>query len=165
MRLAIVAGGRATNGAQNLLDVRSALLQAGNSLHLLQTVQWATRYFWFLPSDPDASLAFYPVLADFAALRRRAELVPAARGFESLPFCLRSLLDGLFERLKIGDNSFSVTVRTDHDLPPNVAALLNADEEGKQAIDSKFVQLCCPVLDTSRQALVVRYTRHDAENA
>lgn len=153
-------------GAHNLLDARSALLRVNSSLRLLQTIQWISRYLWFLPSHPTASLAFDSVLAELAALRRRTELVPAARGFGNLAFCLRSLLDGLFERLSRGEPSSPVAVREDHDLAPTIAtALLSDDDGGVQLVDAKLVQLCCPALDRSRQALVVRAPKLASDRA
>lgn len=115
--------GENVNPVLPALNVRGELQKPRDGLAILLTLQWVTRYLWFLPGDPASAAADYfrGVMASLANLRQQPELRPSAAGFGTVRFCVRSLLDALFDRFQVSRNcneSRTCKQSTQHSLAP-----------------------------------------------
>ena len=116
-----------------------------STLVLTELGIYVFRYLWFLPWDPGSACSQYfsAVLSTLAALHRSSSLQPLSAAFSSVQLCLRSLLDGLSERMG-GFNA---------DVADRSGGLPFSAVGGE--VDAGLMQLCCPQLEQSRWALQV----------
>ncbi|EFN50777.1 expressed protein [Chlorella variabilis] len=148
----------AAPAAAGLVDVAAtveAAAAASEGGPLAWALPWVVRYLWFLPWDAEAVRApyFRCLLARLAALHGSAELQPQQAHFSLAAFCLRSVLDDFAERVgpdimptapgSSGSSSSSAGGAT----CPALSSLAAVDG----LLDSRFLHLCCPTLEHSRQ--------------
>jgi len=139
------------------VDMEAILEKATHPLDLLRTVQWVSKYLWFLSWDPVSASSpyFVNLLTTLAELQGVARPTPppkvpegAGGSFTGLGLCMRSVLDGLWERLggRPGEAS-------EGGVPPWATGA--GGGEAAAEVDPRLMQLCCPLLDQARLNLQV----------
>jgi hypothetical protein len=166
------SGGRAEERQLASVDVKAILGQATEPIDLLRLVQWISKYLWFLSWDSASAKSpyFSSLLRTLAGLQGvgrtadrgatdtgRGDLGPgegrggvatASGSFTGLGLCMRSVLDSLWERMggKPGLPIEGVLL--------NWPAGAGGGEDALE-VDSRLMQLCCPLLEQARLNLQV----------
>ncbi|KAK9861044.1 hypothetical protein WJX84_011146 [Apatococcus fuscideae] len=158
------------------LDVMAAL--QGDLPAVASALAWVTRLFWFATRDEAAivSQQMQAIKLTLASLRCQAQLRPSHAGFTTAAFIVRALLDELMPRLGMESSMLlpptrEADARSGNGGEPGGASRGGGDGIGavqrklpaSEARNLTFGKgeeanlaaagLCCPQLDTARQAL------------
>jgi hypothetical protein len=131
------------------LEAAAAATEGGP---LAWALPWVVRYLWFVQWDAQAVQAPYcrSLLSRLAALHGAPELQPQAPSFSVAAFCMRSVLDDFSDRM--GPDLMPAATPSSHSgssdaTCPALSSLAALDG----LLDSRFLHLCCPTLEHSRQ--------------
>ena len=140
------------------LDLSAALLAAVKTNKLAWVVPWVVHCLQFLGRDSFAHSSSYmqQLMRQLQALHVLPMLLPEHPGFGPMQLCLRCVLDDHLEQAQEIEVS-ETELGEDWQAAVSQLEQLSA-EGGRLSGDSRYMQLCCPALESARQALQVSYS-------